>query len=122
MSLFLIIIILLLLMCAAAVTLLLDARERRVERQLAIVLPLSHTAASLPSLRRSQVGSRWRFLYRLANYKAEIPYDWNPAYVLLAGAIAAAAILFANSLLGFSSLHVSFAAGIVAIMVVRGLF
>jgi tight adherence protein B len=117
----LIIIVLLLVICAAAMTLLLDARQRRIDRQLATALPTSH-AVGLPSIRRSQAGSRWLFLHRLANYRAEIAYDWNPAYVLLAGVVAAAAIFYANSLLGFSILHVSLAAAIVAIMVVRGLF
>jgi tight adherence protein B len=42
--------------------------------------------------------------------------------VLLAGIIAAAAIFYANSLLGFSIFYVSLAAVIVAVMVVRGLF
>jgi len=46
----------------------------------------------------------------------------HPAYVLLAGVIAAAAVVYANSLLGFSTLYVSIAAAMVAIMVVRGLF
>jgi tight adherence protein B len=119
---FLIIIVLLLLMCAAAMTLLLDARQRRIDRQLAIALPTSHSA-SLPSIRRLQAESRWLFVHRLANYRAGIAYDWHPAYVLLAGVIAAAAIFYANSLLlGFSVLYVSLAAAIVAIMVVRGLF
>ena len=118
---FLIIIVLVLLMCAAAMSLWLDARQRRIDRQLAIALPTSHSA-SLPSIRRLQAGSRWLFLHRLANYRAEIAYDWHPAYVLLAGVIAAAAIFYANSLLGFSILYVSLAAAIVAIMVVRGLF
>src|SRR4029078_11394142 len=36
--------------------------------------------------------------------------------------IAATAIFYANSFLGFSTLHVSLAAAVVAIMVVRGLF
>src|SRR6476619_2704994 len=121
MSPFLIVSVLLLLMCAAAITLLLDAQQRRLERQVAIALPTSH-AASLPSIRRSQARSRWLFLHRLANYRAEIAYDWHPAYVLLAGVIAAAAIFYANSLLNFSILYVSVAAAIVAIMVVRGLF
>jgi tight adherence protein B len=49
-------------------------------------------------------------------------YAWHTAYVLLAGVFAAAAIFFANRLLGFSILYVSIAAAIVAIMVVRGLF
>jgi tight adherence protein B len=119
---FLIIIVLLLLICAAAITLLLDVRQKRIDRQLAIALPTSHSA-SLPSIRRLQVESRWLLLHRLANYKAGIAYDWRPEYVLLAGPIAAAAIFYANSLLGlFSILYVSLAAVIVAVMVVRGLF
>src|SRR6266576_2638249 len=121
MSQFLIIIVLLLLICAAALTLWLDARQKRIDRQLAIALPTSHSA-SLPSIRRLQAGSRWLFLHRLANYNAAIAYDWHPAYVPLTGVIAAAAIFYANTLLGFSMLYVSLAAAIVAIMVVRGLF
>jgi tight adherence protein B len=117
---YLIIIVLLLLICAAAMALLLDARQRRIDRQLAIALPTSHSA-SLPSIRRLQVESRWLFLHRLANYKAGMA-DWHPAYVLLGGVIAAAAIFYANTLLGFSILYVSLAAVIVAVMVVRGLF
>src|SRR6266481_8727462 len=114
---------LVLLICAAAMTLWLDARQRRIDRQVAIALPISHSA-SLPSIRRLEAGSRWRFLHRLANYNAGIAYDWHPAYVLLAGAIAAAAIFYVNSLLNFyfSRVQVSLAAAIVAIMVVRGLF
>ena len=118
---FLIIIVLLLLICAAGITLLLDARQRRIDRQLEIALPTSQ-AASLPSIRRLQTESRWLFLHRLANYKAGIAYDLRPAYVLLAGVIAAAAVFYANTLLGFSVLYVSLAAIIVTIMVVRGLF
>jgi len=118
---FLIIIVLLLLLCAAAMTLWLDARQRLTDRQLEIALPTSR-AASLPSIRRLQVESRWRFLHRLANYKAGIPYEWHPAYVLLAGVITAVAIVYANSLLGFPVLYVSLGAAIVAVMVVRGLF
>jgi len=118
---FLIFIVLLLLICAAGMTLLLDARQRRIDRQVAIALPTSHSA-SLPSIRRLQAESGWSFLHRLANYNAGIAYDWHPAYVLFAGVIAAAAIFYSNSLLGFSILYVSLAAAIVAIMVVRGLF
>jgi tight adherence protein B len=118
---FLIIIVLLLLICAAVMTLWLDARRRRIDRQLEIALPTSELA-SLPSIRRLQTESRWLFLHSLANYRAGIAYDWHPAYVLLAGAIAAAAIFYANSLLGFSTLYMSLASAIVALMVVRGLF
>jgi tight adherence protein B len=62
------------------------------------------------------------FLHRLANYSTEIDYAWHPVYVLLAGVIAAAAIVYANRLFEFSAVIVSMAAAIVAIMVVRGLF
>ena len=95
-----IIVLLLLLICAAAVTLFLDARQRRIDRQLAIALSTSHSE-SVPSIRRAPVESRWLFFHRLANYKAGISYDWRPEYVLLAGAIAAAAVFYANSLVGF---------------------
>jgi tight adherence protein B len=118
---FVIVIVLVLLLCAAANSLWLDAREKRMDRQIAVALPTSHSA-SLPSIRRLEAGSRWLFLQRLANYKAGIAYALHPAYVLLAGVIAAAAIFYANSLLNFSIVHVSLAAAIVAIMVVRGLF
>jgi tight adherence protein B len=118
---FLTIIVLVLLLCAVVITLLLDARQRRIDRQVAIALPTSHSA-SLPSIRRLEAGSRWRFLHRLANYRTGITYNWTPTHVLIAGVIAAAAIFYANTLLGYSILYVSLAAAIVAIMVVRGLF
>jgi tight adherence protein B len=118
---FLTIIVLVLVICAATMSLWLDVRERRFDRQLAIALPTSHPA-SLPSILRSQAGSRLRFIHRLTNYNAGIAYAWPPVYVLFAGVIAAAAIIYANSLLGFSTLYVSLAAAIAAIMVVRGLF
>ena len=118
---FLTIIILVLVLCSATETLWLDARQRRMDRQLAIALPTSRSA-SLPSIRRLEAGSGGLFLHRLANYRTGVAYNWHPAYVLLAGAVAAAAIFYANSMLGFSTLYVSIAAAIVAIMVVRGLF
>ncbi len=118
---FLTIIDLMLLVCAAAMTLWLDGRERRMDRQVAIALPTS-PSAGLASIRRLEAGARSLFLHRLANYRAEIAYAWHPAYVLLAGVIAATAIFYANRLLGFSILYVSIAAAIVAILVVRGLF
>jgi tight adherence protein B len=115
------IIVLVLLICAVATTLWLDARQRRIDRQVAIALPASRST-SQPSIRRLETGSRWRFLHRFANYKPAIAYDWHPAYVLLAAVIPAAALFYVNSFLKFSLLYVSLAAAIVAIMVVRGLF
>jgi len=115
------ILVLLLPVCAASVTLWLDARQRRMDRQLEIALPTARSE-SLPSIRRRQAGTRRQFLHRLANYRAETTYDFNPSYVLVAGVVAAGAVFYANGYLGFSFLHVSLAAAIVAIMVVRFLF
>ena len=114
-------IVLLLLIGGAAMVLWLDARQKRVDRQIAIALSTS-LSGSIPSIRRAAVESRWLFLHRLANYNPGIPYVLPPAFVLLAGVIAAAAIIYANSFLRFSLLEVSLAAVVVAIMVVRGLF
>jgi tight adherence protein B len=116
-----IVVVLVLLMCAAVISLWLDARERRMDHQLEIALPTSHSA-DLPSIRRLQAGSRWRFFHRLVNYNAEIPYDWRPAYVFIAGAVAALAVIYANDLLRFSPLYMYLAAATAAILVVRGLF
>jgi tight adherence protein B len=118
---YVIVTVLALVVCASITSLWLDGRERRMHRQLAVALPSSHPD-SLPSIRRQETGSRSLFLHRLANYSPEMVYAWHPAYVLLAGAIAAAAIFYANRFLGFSILYVSVAAAIVAIVVVRGLF
>lgn len=110
-----------LVMCAAVASLWLDARERRIDRHLAVALPTSDPA-NLVSIRRSETGSRSLFLHRLANYRPEIIYALRPAYVLLAGAFAAAAIFYANSLLNYPTLYVSIVAAVVAIMVMRLLF
>lgn len=112
---------LVLLLYAAAVALWLDARERRIDRQLAVALPASHSA-NLPSIRRLEAGSRWQFLHRMVDYKLGMDYAWHPAYVLSAGAAAAVAILYANTVLHFSDVYAYPAAAIVAVLVVRGLF
>jgi tight adherence protein B len=116
-----IVIVLGLLMCAACTSLVLDARQRRIDRQVAIALPASHPA-SLPSIRRAETGSNSRFLNRLVNYRPDVPYTWHPPYVVLAGFIAAAAFWYAVSPLEFSTAKVAVVAAFIAIMVVRGLF
>jgi tight adherence protein B len=116
-----IILVLLLLIGAAALALFLDSRQRRIDRQIAAVLSTS-SSASAPSIRRLRVEPRGLFFHRLANYRAGISYALRPVYVLLAGAIAAMAVFYANSKLEFPLLYVSITAIIVALMVVRGLF
>jgi tight adherence protein B len=118
---FVIVTVLALLICAAAVSLWLGGRENRMDHQIGTALPASD-AADLPSIRRSETGSRSQLAQRLANYSAEIPYLLHPVYVLLAGFVAAAAFFYVSRLFGFSTLTVSIAAAIVAILVIRGLF
>ncbi|MBR0690082.1 type II secretion system F family protein [Bradyrhizobium manausense] len=117
----LIAVVLVLLLCATITSLWLDARQRRINRQVAVALPASHPD-SLPSIRRLEARSRWVTLQRLANFNPEITYAWHPAYVLLAGAVGAAAVFYANRLLGFAIGEVTLAAAVVALLVVRGMF
>ncbi|QOZ26347.1 type II secretion system F family protein [Bradyrhizobium sp. CCBAU 51753] len=116
-----IVVVLGLLMCAACTTLWLDARQRRIDRQLAIALPASRSA-DLISIRRAETGSRSELLHRLASYRPGIPYVVHPAYVLMAGMIGAAATFCGASLLGISTTKASIAAAFAAVMLVRGLF
>ncbi|WFU61423.1 type II secretion system F family protein [Bradyrhizobium brasilense] len=114
-------IVLALLICATCITLWLDARQRRMDRQIEIALPMSHVAG-LPSIRRAESASRWQVLERLANYLPHIVYVVHPVYVLFAGVVAAAGVVYANRLVGFSAFTVSVVAVVVAALVVRGLF
>ncbi|KWV56043.1 pilus assembly protein TadB [Bradyrhizobium macuxiense] len=116
-----ILIVLMLLMCAALTSLWLDARQRRVDRQLEIALPAAQ-AASLPSIRRAETAARWQSIHRFTNYNPDVTYTFHPGYVLLAGVFAAGAIFYANNLLHFPVLEVSVAAAVVGFLVVRGLF
>jgi tight adherence protein B len=110
-----------LLLFAAVISLWLDARERRMNRQLAIALAEAPTVSST-SIRRTETGSSSTFLYRLVNYNPHVVYAWHPIYVLLAAMLAASVLFYANRLFGFSTTDVSIAAVIVAFLVVRGLF
>ncbi|MET4320360.1 tight adherence protein B [Bradyrhizobium sp. RT5a] len=113
--------VLALLLCAIAVSLWLDARERRMDRQMTTALRTT-SDAGLPSIRRAESRSRSLFLYRVANYRPGIPYALRPVYVLLAAAFAAAGIFYANGLPDFPVLYVSIVAAFVAMLVMRGLF
>ncbi|MGY4427445.1 hypothetical protein ACVWY2_009894 [Bradyrhizobium sp. JR6.1] len=114
-------IVLVLLLCAGANTLWLDARQRRMDRQLEIALPTAE-AATLVSIRRAAKTSRWHMLHRLSNYRPDAVYMLRPIYVLLAGGMAGAAIIYVNAFLKFPGLYAGIAAAGVAILVVRGLF
>jgi len=116
-----IIVVLLLLIGAAAATLLFDARQRRMDRHVAIALA-AMPAEGMPSIRRAPVESRWAFLHRIANYRSGIAYLVGPPFVLLAGGLAAAAVFYANIYLGLSLPYVALAAALAALVAVRGLF
>lgn len=117
----LVVILLLLVLGAGGVTLFLDARQKRVDRNVQTALPTTH-ADDLPTLRRQQIEARWQFLYRLVNYKSGVTYVVRPEYVVLAGIFVAGAIFYGNRFLGFSPLAVSLAGLVAALITVRGLF
>src|SRR5262245_36991391 len=112
-----IVVVLALLLFAAAITLWLDARQRRMDRQVGIALPMSD-AASETSIRRMDSKSRWQLVQQLVGYSADVPYALHPAYVLMCGGLVAAGIFYANRLFEFSTFRVSLAAGILAVLVV----
>jgi tight adherence protein B len=118
---FYIVFALLLLIGAATVALVLDGRQKRMDRQIETALATS-TSVSAPSIRRAKTAVKGLFLHRLANYKVGITYVIPPFLVLFAGVVSALAIFYLNSLFGYSLLYVSVAAFLVALMVVRGLF
>jgi tight adherence protein B len=113
--------VLVLLLCAGGVTLLLDARQRRLNRQIALALRTSQSEGLL-SVRRQQTMSRWHLLHLFANYKEGLVYAWPPRYVVIAGFVTVAAIFYGNSRLEFPIGYVSVLAIIAGIVVVRGLF
>jgi tight adherence protein B len=116
-----IVIVLMLLAAAAAVSLWLDARQRRIDRHVAIAIS-NMRPESTPSIRRARVESRWEYLQRLANYRPGVTYLVSPPLVLLAGVVAGAAVVYANIYVGFSPRYVSFGAFVVGVLVARGLF
>jgi tight adherence protein B len=115
------IVTLVLLLCWGGVTLVLDARQRLVDRQLAIALPTPALAHDLPSLRRQQSQERGRSLHRVLNYQPGAVY-WRPEYTFLAGAISAIAVFCLGTFLGFSLPHGMIGGFVAALLVVRGLF
>jgi tight adherence protein B len=114
-------IILLLLVGAAVLTLLLDARQRRIDRQVANALSTVELE-SMPSIRRAVVASKWQFLHQIADYNPGITYSIRPPFVLLAGGFATAGVFYANTFLGFSLELVTLLAVLAAVLMVRGLF
>jgi tight adherence protein B len=114
-----IIVTLVLLLCWGGLTLVLDARQRRVDRHLAVALPTPTSAHDLPSLRRQQTQDKWRSLHRLLNYQPGVVY-WRHEYTFLAGAIIAVAVPCLGGFLGFSLLYGVIGGLVAALLVVRG--
>ncbi|WP_456738659.1 MULTISPECIES: type II secretion system F family protein [unclassified Bradyrhizobium] len=92
-----------------------------MDRQLTVAIPTPQEI-ELTSIRRREARSRELFFFRLANYNPALVYNLRPIYILIAGCFAASAIFYANRIFGYSFFLVSIVAGIVALLVVRGLF
>jgi tight adherence protein B len=107
----------------AGVWLAFDAcKRRRIERQLAAVLPAAVAGPQQLSLRRVQVRTKWQFFHRLINYDPGIVYAIRPLYTLPIAAVAFLAILYVgNNFLGFGRSSVTLVAAAAGLLVTRSL-
>jgi tight adherence protein B len=113
---------LIVLLGCGGVILILDARQRRLDRRVAMAMPASSESTGLTSIRRQQVESRWRLLHSIINYRAGLAYELGPMYVAPCGILAAVAVFYANFYVGFPLSYVLPAAVIAAVMTARTLF
>lgn len=110
-----------LMLCFGIVALMLDARQRRMDRMVQIALP-TPASASLFSIRRGRADSKWRWLQLLVGYRAGLAYPWRWQIVVLLGALAGFAVLYANRFLGLPPAYVLAGAVFDAIIMMRVLF
>jgi tight adherence protein B len=97
-------------------------KRRRIERQLAAVLPEVATGHQTLSLRRAQVVTKWRLFHRLINYDPGIVYTIRPIYTLpIAGVVFCTLFYVGDTILGFGSSSVILVAVAAALLVVRSL-
>lgn len=97
-------------------------KRRRIERQLAAVLPAAAARPQTLSLRRAQVRTKWQLFHRLINYDPGIVYTIRPIYALLMGGIAFIAISYVGTtFLGFAPPTVTLAAAAAGLLVTRSL-
>jgi tight adherence protein B len=116
----LIIVLLLLLIGCAAVMSRLDAKQRRINQQVAKSMPQSVTQSHL-SLRRQQTQTKWHA--RLFNYNHGTVYLIRAEYGYLVGLIIALGISYVGIvILGFAVVYVIIGSFIVAIFVIRAIF
>ena len=97
-------------------------KRRRIERQLAAVLPAVITGPEPLSLRRAQVKEKWRFFHRLINYDPGIVYAVRPIYTVPIAAIVFFAIFYVGTaFLGFAPSSVTLVAAAAGLLVIRSL-
>jgi tight adherence protein B len=95
-------------------------KRRRMERQLAAVLPTMATGPQQLSLRRAQVKEKWRLLHRLVNYDPGIVYAVRPLYTLPIAAVVFFVIFYVGTgFLGFASSSVTVVAAAAGLLVIR---
>jgi tight adherence protein B len=97
-------------------------KRRRIERQLAAVLPAVITGPEPLSLRRAQVKEKWRLLHRLINYDPGIVYAVRPIHTVPIAAIVFFAIFYVGTaFLGFAPSSVTLVAAAAGLLVIRSL-
>lgn len=116
------IIVLMMLICAGVICLMLDGRQKTLDRRIAAAMPTARSSNAM-SLRRQAVETRWQWLHRLFNYRSGITYDVGPQYVSLACMMLALAIFYGNSmLLEFPLLYPALGAVVASVGLARGMF
>jgi tight adherence protein B len=112
-----------LLLSMAGLWLAFDAcKRRRIERQLAAVLPAAAAGPQPLSLRRAQVRTKWRFFHRLINYDPDIAYTIRPLYTLPIAAIVFFAVSYVGtSFLDFAPSSIALVAAVAGLLVIRSL-
>jgi tight adherence protein B len=97
-------------------------KRRRIERQLAAVLPTVATGPEPLSLRRAQIKTKWQVLHRLINYDPGIVYTIRPLYTLPIAAIVFCAISYIGiGILGFAPSSITLVAAAAGLLITRSL-
>lgn len=110
-----------LLLCGGGLVLVLDGRQRRIDRQIRIAMPTDRTA-SFVSIRRERAVSKWHSIHQLVHYRPDLAYPVSPGVVALLGLGVAAADIYASRFAALPLAPVLPMAALSALMVVRGLF
>lgn len=116
-------IVLLLLMVSGCMALILDAKQRKLDRRVAGVMPETDVAATLSIRRQQESSSKWQIARLLFDYNPGVVYDvLPPRYVFGLGVAIVPVICYANTFLNFPFVYGLLAGLVAAAVAIRCLF